>query len=278
MAQKNNKKRKPLVSVLICTYNAENFIEPTLSSIVDQTYNNLEILILDNNSQDKTLSLIENFKRKDKRIEIFKSKKNLGAYKGLNFLLERASGDYIAIQDHDDIWFPTKLNKQISFLEKNPSYIGIGSSYFKFFEEENLFLKEISLGDTSFVAHTSLVFRNKKLFYDPSYTLADEHFQKKKLLRKGKLYCLEEPLIIYRKRKAEKNLSACRFKPTLKNIREFVYLNGLNIPYFINLISKNCLARSLLQLKKNILFKKEILLTKEKFLQKYPYMRKYIES
>ena len=109
------------VSVLLCSYNAEVYIRATLQSLLAQTYTNIEILILDNNSKDTTVEIIKSYK--DTRIRLYLSEKNLGPYGGLNFLLEQATGEYIAIQDHDDLWHPQKLAKQIVFLDKNHKYI-----------------------------------------------------------------------------------------------------------------------------------------------------------
>lgn len=110
-----------MVSVILCTYNAENYIRATLESILCQSYTSIEILILDNNSKDITVEIIKSYK--DTRIHLYPSEKNLGPYGGLNFLLEKAKGDYIAIQDHDDLWHPQKLAKQIAFLDNNHKYI-----------------------------------------------------------------------------------------------------------------------------------------------------------
>ena len=109
------------VSVILCTYNAEKYIRATLESILCQSYTTIEILILDNNSKDTTVDIIKSYK--DTRIHIYSSEKNLGPYGGLNFLLEKATGEYIAIQDHDDLWRREKLEKQIEFLEKHKQYI-----------------------------------------------------------------------------------------------------------------------------------------------------------
>lgn len=119
-----------LVSTLICTYNAEEFIEKTLLSVTKQTYKNQEILIRDDWSKDKTIDILLKWKKKDKRISIFTSQelwKKLWAYGGLNFLIDKAKGKYIAIQDHDDIWHSQKLEIQTDFLEKNPHYVGAGA-------------------------------------------------------------------------------------------------------------------------------------------------------
>jgi len=111
----------PLVSVIISAYNAEKFLIPTLKSVLQQTYKNIEVLIFDDASRDNTYGLRK--KITDDRIKRFRSEKNLGPYKGLNYLLDKAQGEYIAIQDHDDIWHSEKLEKQIDFLQKNKKYI-----------------------------------------------------------------------------------------------------------------------------------------------------------
>ena len=92
-----------LVSVLICSYNAEAFIESTVNSVLGKTYKKIELLILDNASSDNTVQILKNIKKKDSRLVIFTKKENVGAYPGLNFLLDKAKGSYIAINDHDDI-------------------------------------------------------------------------------------------------------------------------------------------------------------------------------
>jgi len=127
---------KPKVSILICTYNCEKYIENTLQTILDQTYKDWELLILDNNSQDKTKELLKKYKKNEK-IKLFFSKTNKGAYPGLNYLIKKAKGKYIAIQDHDDLWHPKKLETQINLLDNNESYIGCGTNQITYFEKEN---------------------------------------------------------------------------------------------------------------------------------------------
>ena len=111
----------PLVSVLICAYNAEKYIEATIRSVMTQTYRNLEILVLDNNSSDGTVGILEGLKREEAETAALRREEELGAYGGLNYLLERAAGTYIAIQDHDDIWHPDKIARQVEFLETEPA-------------------------------------------------------------------------------------------------------------------------------------------------------------
>ena len=104
----------PLVSILIVTYNAEKTIWWTLASIFDQTYKNYEILILDNNSTDKTVETIKTLN--NPKIKVFSENQNLWPYKWLNYLLDYSKWKYVAIQDHDDIWYKEKIEKLIIFL------------------------------------------------------------------------------------------------------------------------------------------------------------------
>ena len=124
--------KKPLVSILICTYNAEKTITNTLKSCLDQTYDNFEILIHDDQSKDRTIAVINSIW--DRRIKIIKSWKKLWPYAWLNFLLDNAKGEYIAIQDHDDIWHPEKLKEQIKFLEENKNYVWCWTGCLQYFE------------------------------------------------------------------------------------------------------------------------------------------------
>lgn len=107
----------PLVSILLPVYNAELFIRDSIQSILDQTYSNWELIIVDDGSKDKSLEIANSFT--DKRIQVLK-KSNSGMGDSLNKALAIAKGDFIARQDADDISLPTRLEKQVQFMLKNP--------------------------------------------------------------------------------------------------------------------------------------------------------------
>ena len=111
--------KKPLVSVCIPTYNAEKTVVSTVQSILNQTYQNLEIIIVDNASTDNTLALLQNFN--DPRIKIYKNNKNIGAEKNWSRCIELASGEYIAIFHADDLYMPDMVEKQVQVFQDNPS-------------------------------------------------------------------------------------------------------------------------------------------------------------
>jgi teichuronic acid biosynthesis glycosyltransferase TuaG len=108
-----------LVSIIIPTYNTEKFIRATLQSVQNQTYQNWEMILVDDTSTDQTVSIIEEFAQNDDRIKLFKLEKNSGNGFARNVALEKATGKYIAYLDADDLWFPEKLEKQIQFLKTN---------------------------------------------------------------------------------------------------------------------------------------------------------------
>ncbi len=237
---------KNIVSVLIVTYNAQNFISNTILSCLNQTYENIEVLVLDNASSDDTVKIMKSFE--DERIKLFRNTENIGPYKGLNFLLEQAKGKYVAIQDHDDIWFPEKIEKQIDFMEKNREYIACGTNNYNFYEEKELLIlnkKPFASISNNYVPHSSLFFRNNSFKYSADKLLADEYFVKKTLFNKGKIYLLEEPLTVHRIRTDGGNLSKGRFKLTLNNVAEFFDINGRSfksVTYFASMIALKILS------------------------------------
>lgn len=123
-----NNKKKPLVSVLMPAYNAEKYIEKAIASIMLQTLKNIELIIIDDSSRDKTWEIVKKYRRKDKRIIALRNKKNLKLSKTLNIAIEKSKGYYIARMDADDWSYPDRLEKQYNFLEKNTSVGILGGS------------------------------------------------------------------------------------------------------------------------------------------------------
>jgi glycosyltransferase involved in cell wall biosynthesis len=269
-----NYKEEKIISILIVSYNAEKYLEKTLQSCLNQTYKNVEILLLDNASKDKTIEIAKKIKFSDRRLDIFESKKNIGPYGGLNFLLEKAKGEYIAIQDHDDIWFPEKIEKQVEFLNKNKDFIACGTNTFYFYESKDIFILNKKPFITDFVDHTSLVFRNKNFKYNTNYILTDEHFEKNILSKKGKIGCIQKPLTIHRIKSDGTNLSSSRFKFSLKNTKDFFEINGFSFNsclYFFDLVvGKYFLNNFKWFIRKNITQRKSIRMKLKDFENKNP--------
>jgi glycosyltransferase involved in cell wall biosynthesis len=106
-----------LVSVIMPTYNCAPYIGETIRSVQSQTYENWEIIIVDDCSTDNTESIVKSIN--DKRIRYYKNSKNSGAAVSRNFALREAKGRWIAFLDSDDLWAPTKLEHQLRFMVEN---------------------------------------------------------------------------------------------------------------------------------------------------------------
>ena len=111
--------KEELVSIIMPSYNCGEFVEDTIRSVQAQTYQNWEIIFLDDCSTDDTMSIVKKLREEDSRIRLFQNKINSGAAVSRNKALREAKGRWIAFLDSDDLWEPTKLEKQVRFMEKN---------------------------------------------------------------------------------------------------------------------------------------------------------------
>lgn len=110
--------KEPLVSVITPMYNAQKYILETIQSVLSQTYQNWEMIIVDNKSTDNSIEIVESIK--DKRIKVILLEYNSGGpARPRNVGIENAKGKYIAFLDADDVWLSLKLEKQIKILEEN---------------------------------------------------------------------------------------------------------------------------------------------------------------
>ena len=119
-----------LVSIIMAAYNAEKTIELAIESVLNQTYSNFELLVINDCSKDGTAKLVEDFSAKDNRVRLISNEKNSGVSFTRKHGLEEANGSWIAILDSDDAWAPEKLGKQIAGLINifNPELVIIGGT------------------------------------------------------------------------------------------------------------------------------------------------------
>jgi hypothetical protein len=116
----------PLVSVLMPTYNGERFLRPAIEGILNQTFANFEIIVIDDGSTDSTPQVLAEFD--DPRLTIQTSQSNLGIAAATNRGLAAAKGEFIALQDHDDISMPHRLHTQVDFLRSHPDVALVASA------------------------------------------------------------------------------------------------------------------------------------------------------
>lgn len=111
--------QKDLVSIITPAFNAQRYIAQTIRSVLAQTYENFEMIIVDDCSSDGTRSIVEAYAKTDKRIKLISLQKNGGQALARNKAIENAAGRYIAFLDADDLWKPHKLERQVEFMRQN---------------------------------------------------------------------------------------------------------------------------------------------------------------
>lgn len=121
-------KDSKLVSVLIPVYNVESYVKEAIQSIQNQTYRNIEIIVIDDGSTDNTFQILEELSNQDSRIRVYKNEENLRIVKTLNRALDLASGEFIIRMDGDDISAPDRIERKLRFLEENPDVDLVGCS------------------------------------------------------------------------------------------------------------------------------------------------------
>ena len=147
-------KNQILVSVVLSIRNNASFLETSISSIFKQSYKNLEIIAIDDNSIDNSYYILKKLKAKDKRLKIYKNVKNYGNAITLNRCIKKAKGNFLVFMDPKDIMLKTKIQKQVNFLLKNPKTVAIGAQCY-FINEESK-----KIGMSAFPSHPLTIQKN----------------------------------------------------------------------------------------------------------------------
>lgn len=172
---------RPDISVIMAVYNSEQFLEESIESILNQTFDNFELIIIYDKSTDNSKNIIDKYMKLDDRIILVNNENKIGVAAARNRGLEIARGDYIAIMDSDDISLPNRFEKQLSFLENNKNYFLIGSNAIRIDEkgnylEEFKFEEDLSnIQNHNPIIHTSIMFRNNKIMYREKFHYAEDY-------------------------------------------------------------------------------------------------------
>lgn len=116
----------PKVSIIMPVYNQEKYIDKTIKSLLNQSFRDFELIIINDGSKDKTEQIIKQFQ--DKRIKLFNNPKNLGLVRSLNRAIKESKGEYLARADGDDLYLPMRLEKQLEFIDAHPDYVVVGAN------------------------------------------------------------------------------------------------------------------------------------------------------
>jgi len=245
------------VSILMAVYNQKATIIRAINSIINQTYSNWEMVIIDDHSTDGTYALLVEVAQSDQRIKVYRNEKNIGLAKSLNFGATKISNQLIARMDGDDISKSTRIEKQIAFMLENPSIdvVGTGAELIddngefinlSLLPESHEDLKDIIVKKSVFF-HPSVMIR--KSFFDITGGYSenlirgqDYELWIKGLYRGAKYHNLQEPLIEYRTSSKNKSINKVFYEFYARGYAtiKFGYYRGI-IYAFVDLI-KNILV------------------------------------
>ncbi len=119
--------KTPKVSVVMPVYNAGSFLVPAITSILNQTYTNIELIIVDDASTDGSSSILKKYAKSDKRVRLYTNSKRLGVTKSEMLGIEKSDGKFVARMDSDDISYPERIAKQVKFLLRNKDVVAVGA-------------------------------------------------------------------------------------------------------------------------------------------------------
>jgi len=182
----NHKNILPLISIIMTCFNSEKYIYSSIQSILNQTYTNLELIVIDDNSKDNTIEIIKEISEFDERITLIRNHKNYGTYISKNIGIKESKGTYILFNDSDDYSISTRIEKQVLFLLNNNSY---GGTLSLFYSRGNNKLKPAEI---TLCINRNII--NKIGYFDNVRIGADSEFRRRIDLFKIKIYVIKEYL------------------------------------------------------------------------------------
>lgn len=249
---------EPLISIALCTYNGERFLENQLNSILNQTYQNLEIIVVDDKSLDGTMKILRSFESEFKKITVYQNELNIGYGKNFEKAISLSNGDYIALSDQDDIWEENKISRQLECIKDNilnyhnsefiDEYgVSLKKSVFDICKPYNGADSSLFLFENCVSGHTILFKKSLKkyltnfpinIFYDQWIAYVATNF--------GKINYIDDKLVRFR-RHSENNTDILRQKKSFRNQNN----ETDNIESFANFaFNKNDFAKKLFNLTK----------------------------
>lgn len=224
------------VSVLMPVYNGALYLQEAIDSILNQTFKDFELIIIDDGSSDDSLKIIRMNADKDKRIVVLENKQNSGICVTLNKGLDIAKGEYIARMDCDDISESNRLAVQIEFMERNPEYGLVGSNtkifgdnisvpyIFNFDEDWRMCIADMIYATC--VAHPAVmmranILREKHLRYNDEFRGLEDFYMWWQFAKISKITNIQQPLLNYRHHKKQETQKVHDEKHMAKGIRFF---------------------------------------------------------
>ena len=245
----------PLVSVLLPVYNGEKYLDQAVQSILNQTYRNFELILLDDGSSDCSLKIAQTYADTDKRVRVY-SHENMGLCRTLQKGVSLSLGKYIARMDADDIALPERFEQQVKYLESNPSCVVLGAGTIVIDPQDNLlYAPELTQGHEkillellqwkgSRICHPTVMMRTETVRAVGGY-VQEYHYEDidlfLKLAKVGKLENLPQKLL---KHRLHLN-SVCHTRNDLElnEIKQKIYLDAIkNLNISVDFCEQNGLT------------------------------------
>lgn len=238
------KKNQPLISIVMPVYNAGDFLEEAIKSLQNQTYQNWELIAVDNRSTDNSWEILQESARNDKRIKVFRNDENQGVAHTANLALTKIKGDFVARMDADDISLPWRLEKQIKFLQNHSDVVAVGGQCEvidkygeiigeKRFPTDDLDIKKMMFYSIPLQQPTMMVNRkllpNSFVWYEDNLDVAEEVELLFRLFQHGEIRNLPETILWYRVHDSNVSLQNPKrtffltFKARLKGVYKYGY-------------------------------------------------------
>lgn len=213
----------PFISVIIACHNAGPYIGRAIKSVIDQTFTDFELIVVDDYSTDESLEVVEKFARLDQRIKVHSTEANLGAGPARNIAIKIASGKWLAVLDADDVFVREKLQKQVALIRSaKDSLVLVGTGFFQIDANGRRFsayrypitsaaLKTRLIRLQAFPPHSSLMYRASTVHildgFNALFQRAEDYEFLLRIINTGEFACISEPLVEYRHHSTNKSNS-----------------------------------------------------------------------
>ena len=232
------------VSIIMPAFNCEKFIDQSIESVINQSYQNWELLIVNDGSTDNTKDIVESYAKHDSRISLINFEDNQGAAISRNVAVDQAKNRFLAFLDSDDVWKPEKLEKQLKFMRINNCTFSC--TYYGKIDEMNNEIKKIirskDISDYGEVlkncpGNSTVIYDSVLLgkFYIDNIKKRNDFVMWLKVIKKAEfLYCLDEVLSYHRERSG--SLSGNKISLLKYQWQVYRYIEKLSAGHSIKLI------------------------------------------
>lgn len=231
-----------VVSIIIPSFNHGQFLETTLKGVVNQTFQEWELLFLDDGSQDNSLEIAQRFADADPRIKVSRNPSNLGTYASLNRGIEMATYEWISILNSDDAWHPDKLSFQIEGLKANPechfSYTrgvlvdenteNLEVDHHRDYPIDSIQNPLIHLFDVNQILASSLVFKKSSIRFVSKLRYSGDWVGAIRLARTSPGFFVDQPVTSWRQHGANSFTKYAKILPEEIWVRSWIQRNGFS--------------------------------------------------